>query len=953
SDSPTITTTKSPKPGDIAYLFHTSGTSSGLPKPIPQTHHAAVGVLPRLTGGESHASFSTTPLYHGGIADCLRAWSSGAMIHLFPGTQPITAVNVLRAVDRANAYLQGAYPAKYFTSVPYVLQSLVSGSSIHEDDAEAAAAGMNVLQSMDLVGVGGAALPPSLGDDLVSNGVKLISRFGSAECGFLLSSHRDYATDREWSWLRADPSLQPEYYDFMPQTEQQEGEDGPQLFEFVVKPHWPHRGKTNRPDGSFATADLFEQHPTIPNAWRYHSRADAQITLVNGKKFDPAPVEAELLASAVGRRALEDAMIFGTGRDAPGLLLVTKRGVDYVNNQQVIDDVWPVIEKMNSQAQGHAKIGRGSIVVVMDKNGGTTALPKSSKGTILRRQAEKLFKYDIEGVYGDGATLGGSPPQKVNVPDSKVLEELTKLFSNVLGRRVSPTGDLFAQGVDSIACSRLRNSISRAFFDTDKKLPLNIIYEQGSIDQLSKYILRCRNAADSTMTLNGIAAEEDTDEEQLMLDLVEKYRHAIQAPTGSFDHQNKRVVVLTGATGFLGAHILDLLLQDAKVSKVFCLVRTQSHDDGVRRIKKSLKSRGLATVNMEHEQGTRLVCMPCAISKPRLGLEDSDWTQLTSQATMIIHSAWSVNFSLRLKSFEDQLSGLHNLLELRDATGGAAARFVFISSIAAVSSARSAAERAIPETLSSEPEDASPLGYSRSKWVAENICTTAKVGGSVSPPTINVDSTLPAQEKSPIVIIRVGQLCGNKHGVWNMTEAYPIMLSSAKITNCLPDLGEEPLSWLPADVAARAVLDISFNEALDGPAHGSKYHQRTPVYHVLNPHQGPMWSEMVGWIADEMSTDNVTGAHKIQIVSPQTWLHQLETALEHGNHPARSLLHLWKSMYAHSDDHHESLSVVFDVKRAEAASEVMRRVQPLEKEAVMSMWAWIEKNIYILDSVTC
>ena len=84
---------------DVAYLHHTSGTSTGLPKPIPQSHRAAVGVLPRLDDGHKKATFTTTPLYHGGIADCFRAWTSGAMIWLFPGADvPITASNVIKCL---------------------------------------------------------------------------------------------------------------------------------------------------------------------------------------------------------------------------------------------------------------------------------------------------------------------------------------------------------------------------------------------------------------------------------------------------------------------------------------------------------------------------------------------------------------------------------------------------------------------------------------------------------------------------------------------------------------------------------------------------------------------------------------------------------------------------------------------------------------------------------------
>jgi acyl-CoA synthetase (AMP-forming)/AMP-acid ligase II len=215
----------SPKLDDtaIGYLHHTSGTSTGLPKPIPQSHRAGLGVLPRFKDGTDKATFTTTPLYHGGVADLFRAWASNAMIWLFPGKgTPITAKNIVSCLDVACVeHERGQTPAvKYFSSVPYVLQMMAADSR-----------GLSYLQKMDIVGVGGAALPAKAGDDLVEKGVNLISRFGSAECGFLMSSHRDYKNDKEWSYLRTGAGMDRVNF------EEQDGG----LAELVVLHGWPHK----------------------------------------------------------------------------------------------------------------------------------------------------------------------------------------------------------------------------------------------------------------------------------------------------------------------------------------------------------------------------------------------------------------------------------------------------------------------------------------------------------------------------------------------------------------------------------------------------------------------------------------------------------------------------------------------------------------------------------------
>jgi thioester reductase-like protein len=817
---------------------------------------------------------------------------------------------------------------KYFTSVPYILQMLAA------DPEESQ--GLSALQQMDLVGVGGAALPTSLGDELVAKNVKLVSRYGSAECGFLLSSHREYEQDHEWSWLRADPGLQPMFYDFEPQAHNYAG-NGPELYEFVVKPEWPHRGKTNREDGSFATADLFEKHPTIPHAWRYHSRADAQIILVNGKKFDPSPIEGELLASAAAQQLIKDAMIFGSGRDVPGLLLFARDNTDAVNEEKLIGEIWPTLEKMNKQTQNHARISRANIVVVKRETSEDATLPKSSKGTILRKQAETLFHDDIERAYGDVDDDNALSDRKTSdMADDRVSAMLSKLFDDVLGRHIDPSKDLFTQGVDSIACLQLKKRISKILPDSsDPGLPLNVIYDQGSIDRLSEYILERRNS-------DGVARKDGDDEDKeyrRMLDLVSTYRHDIQIPTTTYDQDKGYSVVLTGATGLLGAHLLDVLLQSPSIGKIFCLVRAKDTQEATERVVQSLKSRGLARPDVMDGRKASLECLPSALSDDKLGLTEADWERVIQEISLVIHSAWPVNFALKLSSFESQLAGLRNLLRLRDATAGSAARLIFVSSIAAVSAAKSDG-KIVPETSSSNPADASPLGYSRSKWVAERMCTPDQFD---NPRPESDGATESRSQISPITIVRVGQLCGNSQGVWNRTEAYPLMLSSARITGCIPQLNE-PLSWLPADQAAQSIIEIA--SATPEIRGSTQSRSSTPIYHVLNHHQTPTWTETMSQLIKQNASVSADESPRgpwadVEIVPPSEWLRRLEQALETKDHPARSLLSLWQGAYATPQ---KTSGPIFGNESAQAVSETLRNVRPLDGDDVMKMWRWIDEK---------
>ncbi|MCJ1392520.1 hypothetical protein MMC18_005388 [Xylographa bjoerkii] len=884
---------------DTAYLHHTSGTSTGLPKPIAQSHRAAVGVLPCFPDGNFQATFTTTPLYHGGIADCLRAWTSGALIWLFPGKDvPITAENVLKSLNCAERATEEADdpPVKYFSSVPYVLQ-MVAGDS----------KGLEVLKNMEIVGVGGAALPPAAGDDLVEKGVNLISRFGSAECGFLMSSHRHYTKDSEWQYLRSSSGSD--------NLKFEDSEGG--LAELVVMPGWPHMAKHNREDGSFATADLFAPHPAIPQAWKYHSRADSQLTLVTGKKFDPAPFEAAIATSPL----VKDVLIFGNGRQYPGALLFRSESSADLADGDLLEQLWPTIERLNGDGQGHTRLSR-SMVVAMPAD--APGLEKSSKGTILRGQAEKRLQIHIDNAYDSAVSDGladGSDEANL-MSDGEVSSFVLQIVMKAANKEdnILAEVDLFSQGVDSVACMQIRAVLQKRVMPVGSQaLPLNIVYDCGTTKRLSQYLVNLRNGR--------IVVDED--EIQLMHQLVKEhgtFSGVVSARSPSIVDRSEdnispkgEVVVLTGATGALGAHILDQLRSDARVCKIICLIRAANPEAARARIDKSLIFRNKESLETPDP---KVACIVGKLGESYLGLSEDAYASLQSEATIIIHAAWAVNFSMRLRSFvKDHISGLRNLLDLAiNSPCNIPPRFVFCSSTASVLGP--ALNSPIVEAISHDPNTASPLGYSRSKWVAEAICEQAFAQTKM---------------KRRLEVIRIGQLCGDTiNGVWNVTEAWPLMLSTVDVTSSLPDLEHEKLDWLPVDIAAQAVLQV---------AHGAEGEENSeiPVYHLINENDRPTWMEMLEWM-------KALHASPFNIVPPEKWIAQLENlGADHANHPAKKLLGLWKNAYCTDstrvDNSGGNSEVRFVTDKTRKAAPAMQTVRPIDKEHFAKMWRWIEKEM--------
>ena len=93
------------------------------------------------------------------------------------------------------------------------------------------------------------------------------------------------------------------------------------------------------PPNSFHTRDTFLKHPTLPNAWKYLGRIDDRVTLVNGEKVLPIPIEHRIRQSIY----VKDNLVFGVGRAIPGLIIVPSEECQGMDKKYILDLVWPDI----------------------------------------------------------------------------------------------------------------------------------------------------------------------------------------------------------------------------------------------------------------------------------------------------------------------------------------------------------------------------------------------------------------------------------------------------------------------------------------------------------------------------------------------------------------------------------------------------------------------------------
>lgn len=275
--------------------------------------------------------------------------------------------------------------------------------------------------------------------------------------------------DKAWNYVRESPNLTP-YLRWVPR--------GPSLYECTVLPGWPSKVASNQPDGSYATKDLFEPHPSIPRAWRYVARLDDTLALVNGEKFNPVRVEGTIRSNKV----VTEAVVFGAGRPNLGLLIVPSPSLEGKSEDEMMEALWPIVEAANESVEGYARIAK-SMVKVLPLG---TAYPQTDKGSVIRQAFYRRFEDVINKAY-DAAEEKSKDAKVMSEDELKTF--LKEVVAGVLsGSEVEGDVDFFNLGLDSLRAIQVRSEILKAVDIGDNKLGQTVVFDHPTIDRLAAYL---------------------------------------------------------------------------------------------------------------------------------------------------------------------------------------------------------------------------------------------------------------------------------------------------------------------------------------------------------------------------------------------------------------------------------------------------------------------------------
>ncbi|KAL4946672.1 hypothetical protein BDV06DRAFT_231756 [Aspergillus oleicola] len=827
----------------ITWIIHSSG-STGHPKPIFQTH---AGALKNYANNFGLRGFITLPLYHAhGISCLFRAVHSQKLIYMYNAELPLTGSYLLTT-------LQEHPEIEVLYAVPYGLKLLSESEE-----------SMKVLARLELVMFGGSSCPKPIGDKLAQNGVRLVSHYGTTETGQLMTSFRE-RSDIDWDYVRPGPSLLP----FVRWEEQMPG-----IYELCVLEGWPSKVASNRPDGAYATKDLFEKHPTKENAWRYYARLDDTLVLENGEKANPLVIEGV----ARNHSNVGEAIAFGANRPRLGLFLIRAEGTTETD-EQVIDFVLPAIEKCNAENPAYSYISRDMIRVLSSD----TIYRKTDKGTVIRSAFYRDFAEQISQVYDQEDASGNQVlegDELISFLRSSLLE-----IASVEPRTLQNSTDVFSLGVDSLQSLRLRSIILKTLSLGGQKLSQNFVFENPTIQAMADELTRLR--------LGGSPQQQRPVEER-MADLIEKYSRDFKAHVLVPRDEDGEYVVVTGATGSLGAHVVAQLVQSERVRKVYCLVRAASPLSAFHRVRQSLHARFLSS-SLSPDAERKIVALPADLSNnTRLGLDEAVYDEIISSVTAVMHCAWSVNFNWALESFEQPcIAATRNLIDLcLETRGSLPAKFSFCSSVSTV--ARTPGNW-VPEALPESLTYAQAMGYAQSKLVTEHIVNRACHQTSLSSR-----------------VLRVGQIVADtEHGIWNATEAIPMIFQTAETINALPLL-EDVLSWTPVDTIASSIIEATLSS------------KGAEILNVTNP-------TLNHWTQDLLPLLNQAGL-TFEALPKREWLSRLRTSnTDPTLNPPIKLLNFFANKY---DNDTPARVLLYDTKKCQSAAPSLRNTSGLTQDFV-------------------
>lgn len=251
------------------------------------------------------------------------------------------------------------------------------------------------------------------------------------------------------------------------------------------------------------------------------------------------------------------------------------------------------------------------------------AMPINNNGKVDRKLL-KTISYTVE------------KENKYVAPRNEFENILKKIIEKEMHiKDIGIDDDLINLGIDSLSLMR----ITAELLENDYEVSIQKFYEQKTI----------RNISD-TLYL------ENEDINNITNDLYYDFNNKEPQEKISFNN-----ILLTGATGFLGSHILYSIIKNTNAN-VYCVIRNKENTDEKARLNDKLKF--YFNNELLNEIDKRIYVIKGDISQDKIGLKNEEYKSLGYKIDLVIHSAAIVNHYGKKEIFDlINVTGTKNIIE--------------------------------------------------------------------------------------------------------------------------------------------------------------------------------------------------------------------------------------------------------------------------------------------------
>ncbi|WP_193101186.1 non-ribosomal peptide synthetase [Burkholderia sp. Z1] len=525
------------------------------------------------------------------------------------------------------------------------------------------------------------------------------------------------------------------------------------------------------------TREKFRPHPQRPDQIVYHTgdlgrwlndgsiqflgRLDDQVK-IRGNLVELSEIHAALVGSGEVRKAVVLALpgAAGTGPELVAFVVPRESGasparvVDALKasvRQTLPDYMWPVSH------------------VLLDD------LPMTVNGKTDRAALEHRYRAEQR---------NRTEREPYTAVERIVADAFVALIGHASFRK---TDSFFDIGGNSLLTAKLARALSDA---VGTKMLIRDVYEHPSVERLAGEIER------------RVAVVAPEIEREPVYVLANDIRIPEQADfSGAFDTAllaRPRTILLTGATGFVGVHLLAELLATTS-AVVHCVVRAQDAAAARVRIDEKLHA---YDVNLGPDARSRIRVWAGDFTQPRLGMNEHDYAVLADEIDIVYHSASAVNF-IQPYSYMKKIN-VDGMFEVLAFAGCRRTKALILLSTISV---YSWGHRFTGKTMMTEADDIDQnlpavledIGYTRSKWVMEKM------------------GDLAAQRGLPLMTFRLGY--ATFHGETGVSADYQWwgrLVKTCIALGAVPDLQDLREGLTSVDYMTKALARISRNPAALG-----------------------------------------------------------------------------------------------------------------------------------------